>query len=181
MPRATDHITAMQAMIAGLIDRGHAYRAGDGAVYYSVESFPSYGALSGNTLDQLRGGAGGRVLDEHQAVKRHPADFLLWKPDASHLMKWDSPWGRGYPGWHIECSAMARAVLGRDTIDIHTGGEDNIFPHHECEIAQSTGLTGAPLARLWMHTTVFARRGPEDVQEQRQLLHRARRARRQGH
>ena len=152
MPRATGHIEAMQQMIARLLESGHAYRATDGAVYYSVESFPAYGALSGNTLEQLRGGAGGRVQDEHQADKRHLADFLLWKPDSSHLMKWDSPWGTGYPGWHIECSAMARTVLEQDTIDIHTGGEDNIFPHHECEIAQSTGVTNKPLTNLWMHT-----------------------------
>ncbi len=136
MPRATAFVPQMQAIIARLIARGHAYQAGD-AVYFSVESFPAYGRLSGNTLDKLRGGAGGRILDEHQAGKRHPADFLLWKADASHVMKWDSPWGTGYPGWHIECSAMAASVLKREVIDIHTGGEDNIFPHHECEIAQS--------------------------------------------
>ncbi len=109
MPRATQHIDQMQALIAKLIDRGHAYVAADGAVYYSVESFPDYGRLSGNTLDQLRGGAGGRVLAQHQANKRHPADFLLWKPEPTHLMRWDSPWGSGYPGWHVECSAMAMA------------------------------------------------------------------------
>lgn len=152
VPRATDHIQQMQAMIATLIDKGHAYVAEDGAVYYSVESFPPYGRLSGNTLDKLRGGAGGRILEQHQAHKRHPADFLLWKADASHIMKWKSPWGEGYPGWHIECSAMARAGLRRDVIDIHTGGEDNIFPHHECEIAQSCGSSGqATFARFWMH------------------------------
>jgi cysteinyl-tRNA synthetase len=153
MPRATAHVGDMQAMIHKLIGNGHAYVADDGAVYYSVESFPEYGRLSGNTLDKLRGGAGGRILDEHQKGKRHPADFLLWKPDKTHLMKWDSPWGEGYPGWHIECSAMATKLLGRDTIDIHTGGEDNIFPHHECEIAQTCGATGNPrFARHWMHT-----------------------------
>jgi len=158
MPRATRYVEqAMVPMVAKLIERGHAYVAegeeGGGAVYFSVESFPEYGKLSGNTLDQLKGGAGGRVQAKNQAIKRHPADFLLFKPDASHLMKWDSPWGAGYPGWHIECSAMARAVLKRDTIDIHTGGEDNIFPHHECEIAQSCGATGeASFARLWMHS-----------------------------
>jgi cysteinyl-tRNA synthetase len=152
MPRATAYVRQMQDMIARLIERGHAYQADDAAVYFSVESFPDYGRLSGNTLDKLRGGAGGRVLDEHQAVKRHPADFLLWKPDATHLMRWDGPWGTGYPGWHIECSAMAAAVHGRDEIDIHTGGEDNIFPHHECEIAQSRGASGKPrFARFWMH------------------------------
>lgn len=153
MPHATDHVAAhMIPMIQTLIEKDHAYVARDGAVYFAVETFPSYGRLSGNTLDQLQGGAGGRVLDQHQQGKRHPADFLLWKPDAHHLMKWDSPWGVGYPGWHIECSAMARALLDRDVIDIHTGGEDNIFPHHECEIAQSCCVTGqAHFARFWLH------------------------------
>ncbi|MBX2851581.1 MAG: cysteine--tRNA ligase [Phycisphaeraceae bacterium] len=152
LPRATDHVDNMQVIIKTLIEKGHAYVASDGAVYFSVQSFPSYGRLSGNTLDELRGGAGGRVSESNQAVKRHPADFLLWKPDESHLMKWDSPWGTGYPGWHIECSAMAKAVLKQDIIDIHTGGEDNIFPHHECEIAQSCGATGEDsFARFWMH------------------------------
>jgi len=162
MPRATAHIDQMIAMIERLIETGHAYQADDGAVYYSVESFPEYGRRSGNTLDRLRGGAGGRVLDEHQKGKRHPADFLLWKPDPTHLMKWDSPWGAGYPGWHIECSAMATHLLGRPVIDIHTGGEDNIFPHHECEIAQSVGAADERqlqqcggfrgFARYWLHT-----------------------------
>lgn len=152
-PRATQYIARMQAMIQKLIDAGHAYVASDGAVYYAVETFPDYGRLSGNTLEKLRGGAGGRVLDEHQQAKRHPADFLLWKPDPSHIMKWDSPWGTGYPGWHIECSTMATEVLGRPVIDIHTGGEDNIFPHHECEIAQTCGATGeSHFARYWLHT-----------------------------
>jgi len=149
---ATQAIPQMQEMIRTLIERGHAYVAGDGVVYYSVESFPDYGKLSGNTLQQLRGGAGGRVSDTNQASKRHPADFMLWKPDASHIMKWDSPWGAGYPGWHIECSALARTHLKRDVIDIHTGGEDLIFPHHECEIAQSCGCTGqSRFANFWMH------------------------------
>ncbi|MEE9211985.1 MAG: hypothetical protein V3U29_04965, partial [Phycisphaeraceae bacterium] len=142
MPHATDHVSHMQDMIQTLINKNHAYVADDGAVYYSVESFPEYGRLSGNTLDKLRGGAGGRVLDQHQAAKRHPADFLLWKPDPAHLMKWDSPWGTGFPGWHIECSAMATPLLGRDVIASHTGGEDNIFPPHECEIAQTCAATG---------------------------------------
>ena len=151
MPCASDHVTQMQDLIGRLLDNGCAYVAADGAVYFSVERFPDYGRLSGNSLGELRGGAGGRVLDEHQAQKRHPADFLLWKSDATHIMKWPSPWGEGYPGWHVECSAMAMHVLGRETIDIHTGGEDNIFPHHECEIAQSTGATGRPFARMWLH------------------------------
>ena len=149
---ATQNIDAMQDMIGQLIDNGHAYVGPDGVVYYSVESFADYGQLSGNTLDQLQAGAGGRVSDQDQANKRHPADFMLWKADPSHIMKWDSPWGTGYPGWHIECSCMARKRLGRDVIDIHTGGEDLIFPHHECEIAQSRGATGADaFARFWMH------------------------------
>ncbi|MBV07702.1 MAG: hypothetical protein CMN21_00625 [Rubinisphaera sp.] len=152
IPHATNHIQDMQEMIDELIKSGHAYVGPDGAVYYSVESFPKYGSLSGNTLDQLREGSGGRVQQNDQASKKHPADFLLWKPDQSHIMKWDSPWGMGYPGWHIECSVMARKLLGRDVIDIHTGGEDLIFPHHECEIAQSCGASGEDhFARFWMH------------------------------
>jgi cysteinyl-tRNA synthetase len=152
LPRATDHIAGMQRMIARLVDRGHAYVASDGVVYYSVESFDRYGQLSGNTIDRLQTGAGGRVSEENQLMKRHPGDFLLWKPDAQHLMKWDSPWGTGYPGWHIECSVMAMELLGRNVIDIHTGGEDLIFPHHECEIAQSCGATGEEhFARYWVH------------------------------
>ncbi len=149
---ATEQIDVMQAMISRLIERGHAYVGADGVVYYSVESFPNYGKLSGNTLEHLQSGAGGRVSDENQATKRHPADFMLWKADESHIMKWDSPWGKGYPGWHIECSAMALGKFKVDTIDIHTGGEDLIFPHHECEIAQSCGSTGADsFARFWLH------------------------------
>jgi cysteinyl-tRNA synthetase len=152
MPFASQHVKPMQDLVARLLERGHAYVGGDGAVYFSVESFAAYGRLSGNTLENLRAGSGGRVSADELAAKRHPADFLLWKPDAAHIMKWASPWGAGYPGWHLECSAMAMELLGRDTIDIHTGGEDNIFPHHECEIAQSCGATGAAhFARYWMH------------------------------
>ena len=151
-PRATEHVTQMIAMIEKLIVADHAYVADDGAVYYDVMSFPQYGKLSGNTLDKLAHGAGGRVSETDTAGKRNPHDFLLWKPDAKHLMKWDSPWGWGYPGWHIECSAMSMSALGVETLDIHTGGEDNIFPHHECEIAQSCGATGKAFARYWMHT-----------------------------
>ncbi len=152
IPKATNHIEDMQEMIAELLKKGHAYIGNDKAVYYSIESFPDYGKLSGNSLDQLREGSGGRIDEEDQSNKKHPGDFLLWKPDQSHLMKWDSPWGTGYPGWHIECSVMARKLLGRDVIDIHTGGEDLIFPHHECEIAQSCGCSGEKeFARFWMH------------------------------
>lgn len=145
-PKATDYIEEQIAFTNALIEKGHAYVV-DGNVYFSIESFPRYGALSGNTIEDLRAGA--RIhVDEH---KRHPADFLLWRtaqPD--HLMQWASPWGQGYPGWHIECSAMAHATLG-EQIDIHTGGEDNIFPHHESEIAQSESRFERPFAQLWMH------------------------------
>ena len=152
MPHATQHVDAMKALIQKLIDKDHAYVADDGVVYFSVQSFSDYGRLSGNTLDHLIEGSGGRITSEHQAVKRHPADFFLWKPDETHIMKWDSPWGAGYPGWHIECSAMAMALLEKEVIDIHTGGEDNIFPHHECEIAQSCSATGhSEFARYWIH------------------------------
>jgi cysteinyl-tRNA synthetase len=150
---ATGYIQEMIAMIEKLIANGHAYVGKDGAVYYSVESFPRYGQLSGNTLEGLLSGAGGRVSDQDQSNKKHPADFLLWKPDLKHLMKWDSPWGAGYPGWHIECSTMAMTKFQCDIIDIHTGGEDLVFPHHECEIAQSCGASGKDVfARFWMHT-----------------------------
>jgi cysteinyl-tRNA synthetase len=152
MPRPTRCIPQMVAMISNLVAGGHAYVGSDGAVYFDVHSFPAYGRLSGNTLDALREGAGKRIDSANQAAKRDPADFLLWKPDARHLMRWPSPWGEGYPGWHIECSAMACMLLG-DEIDIHSGGEDNIFPHHECEIAQSCCATGRPtFARTWFHT-----------------------------
>jgi cysteinyl-tRNA synthetase len=146
-PRATEHIAEMIAMIEALVKSGHAYVA-DGSVYFSVGSFPSYGALSGNTVEKLDAGASGRV--EERADKRSPHDFALWKHDPKHLMQWDSPWGRGFPGWHIECSAMSRKYLG-DTFDLHTGGPDNIFPHHECEIAQSESVTGKSFVRHWAH------------------------------
>jgi cysteinyl-tRNA synthetase len=149
MPRPTHYIAAFIAMIEKLIARGHAYVGIDGVVYYDIRSFPAYGCLSGNVLERLSHGAGGRTAS--QAAKKHPADFFLWKPDARHLMRWPSPWGEGYPGWHIECSAMATQLLG-DSLDLHTGGEDNIFPHHECEIAQSEGATGHPFVRYWLHT-----------------------------
>jgi len=151
VPKASDHIDGMIEMIQRLLEKGHAYVAGD-AVYFSTESFPNYGKLSGNVMSDLRSGAGGRVSESEQASKKHPADFLLWKADKAHLMKWDSPWGEGYPGWHIECSVMASKLLGSDVIDIHTGGEDLIFPHHECEIAQSCGCSGKDsFANLWIH------------------------------
>jgi cysteinyl-tRNA synthetase len=146
-PRATEHIPEMIAMIEDLVRNGHAYVA-DGNVYFSVASFPAYGRLSGNTVEKLDAGASGRV--EERADKRSPHDFALWKHDPKHLMQWDSPWGKGFPGWHIECSAMSRKYLG-DTFDLHTGGPDNVFPHHECEIAQSESVTGKPFVRHWVH------------------------------
>jgi cysteinyl-tRNA synthetase len=156
MPRPTRYIEPMIEMIEELVENGHAYVASDGVVYYDVQSFADYGRLSGNTPDRIRAGEGGRVEAQNQAVKKHPADFMLWKADAKHLMRWPSPWGEGYPGWHLECSVMAMALLARETggvIDLHSGGEDNIFPHHECEIAQSRGASGAAhFARYWFHT-----------------------------
>jgi len=156
MPKATESIDGMRAMIEDLAAKGFAYRAGD-AVYFDVQKYDRYGELSGNTLDKLRGGAGGRVDESHTAEKKSPADFLLWKADSSHIVRWPGPMidgqqvGEGYPGWHIECSVMARAALG-DEIDLHSGGEDNIFPHHECERAQSCCATGLDtFARHWFH------------------------------
>jgi len=146
--RATEHISQMIALIQRLLDNGVAYKVG-GNVYFDVAKFPHYGKLSGNTLENIRIGASERTGDETKE-KRHPADFALWKTDAKHLMQWDAPWGRGFPGWHIECSAMSMAYLG-ETFDIHTGGEDNIFPHHEAEIAQAEAATGKPFVRVWMH------------------------------
>jgi len=146
--RATEHIGEMVALIRTLLEKGVAYRVG-GNVYFDVMKFPGYGKLSGNSLDTLKAGASERVGDE-QKEKRHPADFALWKTDPNHLMQWNAPWGRGFPGWHIECSAMSMKYLG-ETFDIHTGGEDNIFPHHECEIAQSEAATGKAFVRFWVH------------------------------
>jgi cysteinyl-tRNA synthetase len=146
-PRASDHIPEMLAMIDALVAKGFAYQVGHD-VYYEVAKFPRYGRLSGNTVLELEAGSRIEVREE----KRHPADFALWKSDPHHIMKWPSRYGPdGFPGWHIECSAMAKKHLG-DRIDIHTGGEDNIFPHHECEIAQTEAYTGAPFATYWMHT-----------------------------
>ncbi len=145
-PTATGHIAHMVAMIQGLIDRGHAYAA-EGHVLFSVASFPEYGRLSRRDTEEMLAGA--RV--EVAPYKRDPGDFVLWKPSGEDVPGWDSPWGRGRPGWHIECSAMAEAHLGA-TIDIHAGGIDLQFPHHENEIAQSQcAHGGAPFARFWLH------------------------------
>jgi cysteinyl-tRNA synthetase len=146
-PRATDHIEDMLALIERLVDLGHAYPTPAGNVYFAVSTFPGYGALSGNSLDELRAGHRGEVEPD----KRDPADFALWKAaDQDRELRWPSRWGEGFPGWHIECSAMALRHLGPE-FDIHTGGEDNVFPHHEDEIAQSAPITGGPPARLWVH------------------------------
>jgi cysteinyl-tRNA synthetase len=145
-PRATAHVAAIIAMIASLIDSGHAYEA-EGHVLFRVASFPEYGRLSGRDQRELLAGA--RV--EVAPYKEAPGDFVLWKPSTPELPGWDSPWGRGRPGWHIECSVMAARHLGR-TIDIHGGGNDLIFPHHENEIAQSTCAHGGEtFARFWLH------------------------------
>ena len=147
-PRATDHIPEMIAIIQTLIEKGHAYEV-DGTVYYDVTTFPSYGKLSGNTLDQLR--AGHRQEVAVDPSKRHPEDFALWKKAGSNrALSWPSPWGIGFPGWHIECSAMSMKHLG-ERFDIHTGGNDNKFPHHEDEIAQSEGAVGHPVVSIWVH------------------------------
>jgi cysteinyl-tRNA synthetase len=143
--RATEHVPEMVALIARLLEKGAAYRVG-GNVYFDVTKVPDYGRLSGNSLETLKAGARIEINPE----KRHPADFALWKTDEKHLMQWDAPWGRGFPGWHIECSAMSMKYLG-ETFDLHTGGEDNIFPHHECEIAQSEAATGRKFVRFWIH------------------------------
>jgi cysteinyl-tRNA synthetase len=147
-PRATEHIPEMIAIIRTLIDKGHAYEV-DGTVYYDVTSFPGYGRLSGNTLDQLR--AGHRQEVAVDPAKRHPEDFALWKKaGANRALRWPSPWGDGFPGWHIECSAMSMKHLG-ERFDVHTGGNDNKFPHHEDELAQSEGAVGHPVVSIWVH------------------------------
>jgi len=147
MPYATNHIPQMIALIEKLIANGHAYVAADG-VYYDVTSFPGYGTrLSPEAPDDRRAGARVEVNEN----KRHPSDFALWRAaKPGDLQQWDSPWGRGNPGWHIECSAMSMLYLG-ETFDLHSGGEDHLFPHHECEIAQSEAATGKPFVRYWSH------------------------------
>jgi cysteinyl-tRNA synthetase len=144
-PKATDHVDDMIAMIRTLVDKGHAYEA-DGHVLFAVESMPGYGKLSGRSLEDMQAGARVEVAD----YKRHPGDFVLWKPSTDKQPGWESPWGRGRPGWHIECSAMIHKHLG-DEIDIHGGGQDLIFPHHENEIAQGCCAHGTGYVRYWMH------------------------------
>jgi len=144
-PMATEHIEDMIALIQQLIAKGHAYEA-DGHALFAVESMPTYGELSGRKLGDMMAGARVEVAD----YKRHPGDFVLWKPSINQEPGWDSPWGRGRPGWHLECSAMIRAHLG-EAIDIHGGGRDLVFPHHENERAQSCCAYGGDFVRYWMH------------------------------
>src|SRR6266567_5072965 len=145
-PRATEFIPQMTQLIERLVGAGHAYEV-DGTVYYDISSFPAYGRLSRNTTDKLLAGVRGEV-DQR---KRNPGDFTLWKAAGEHRLQiWPSPWGPGFPGWHIECSAMSMSLLG-DRFDIHTGGADNVFPHHEAEIAQSEGVTGHQVVSCWVH------------------------------
>ena len=144
-PRATQHIEQMIAMIQLLIGKGYAYEA-EGHVLFHITTDPFYGKLSGRNLDELRDGA--RI--DVAPYKKDAGDFVLWKPSSDDLPGWDSPWGRGRPGWHIECSAMAKTHLGT-TFDIHGGGRDLVFPHHENEVAQSECANGAPFAKYWVH------------------------------
>ncbi len=154
IPYATEEIPTMLQVIRGLVDKGHAYEA-KGSVYFRVRSMPDYGKLSHNTLDSMMAGARVDVAED----KEHPLDFTLWKAAKPGEPAWDSPWGKGRPGWHIECTAMSIKYLG-DTIDIHSGGQDLIFPHHENEIAQSECYTGKkPFVKYWMHNGLFQQSG----------------------
>jgi cysteinyl-tRNA synthetase len=146
IPKATDHIKEMISFVEGLLEKGYAYETSDG-IYFDISKFDGYGKLSRLNLEEQMAGARVEVNDE----KRHPADFALWKKaPKEHVMQWESPWGMGYPGWHIECSAMGRKYLG-DRFDIHTGGVDHIPVHHENEIAQSEALLGEPAVNFWLH------------------------------
>jgi cysteinyl-tRNA synthetase len=148
-PRVSDNLDAIRALITRLIDKGAAY-ASQGDVYFSVQAFPEYGKLSHRKQADLEYGASGRLDDEETQRKRHPADFALWKSCKPGELSWESPWGPGRPGWHIECSAMSMRFLG-ESFDIHGGGLDLVFPHHENEVAQSEAATGKQLSRLWVH------------------------------
>ena len=145
-PKATEHIPEIIAMIEKLVAKGLAYPCDNGDVYYNTQAFPGYGKLCGQNLEDLESGA--RI--DVDPNKKHPMDFALWKAQKPGEPAWDSPWGKGRPGWHIECSAMSTKYLG-ETIDIHCGGKDLVFPHHENEIAQSEGATGKPFVHYWMH------------------------------
>ncbi len=160
MPRPSCHIPEQIEMIEDLIQSGYAYEAG-GSVYFNVRKYNekhTYGELSGRKVEELMEGAAAREL-EKQSEKNDPLDFALWKKaDASHIMQWRSPWGKGYPGWHLECSVMSQKYLG-DTFDIHGGGMENMFPHHECEIAQSQAATDKPFVRYWLHNNMVTVNG----------------------
>lgn len=148
-PKATQHIGPMIGLVKKLIERGHAYPSGDGSVWFEVGSFPDYGKLSGMPLESMQ--QGDRLDPEQQKLKRSPLDFCLWKAAKEGEPAWKSPWGQGRPGWHLECSCMSMKSLAAETIDIHGGGVDLRFPHHENEIAQSECATGKPFARYWIH------------------------------
>jgi cysteinyl-tRNA synthetase len=155
-PRASGHIPEMIDLIQMLLERGYAYEV-NGSVYFDVSQFDAYGKLSGRRLEDAQAGSRVEVLEE----KRHPADFALWKrAEPEHIMRWNSPWGEGFPGWHIECSVMSTKYLGQP-FDIHGGGVENKFPHHECEVAQSEAAFGQPFARYWMHNGMLMIRGEE--------------------
>ncbi|MFI4911350.1 MAG: cysteine--tRNA ligase [Sedimentisphaeraceae bacterium JB056] len=148
-PRATGHIPEQIKMVEALIEKGNAYEV-NGSVYFDVTSFEGYGKLSGRNLDDMKSGTRVDVKSE----KRNPSDFALWKKaEPNHIMQWDSPWGKGYPGWHLECSVMSMKYLG-ETIDIHGGGLENKFPHHECEIAQSEAANGKQFVKYWLHNNM---------------------------
>jgi cysteinyl-tRNA synthetase len=153
-PRATGHIPEQVELAKTLVEKGYAYEV-NGSVYFEVDKFAEYGKLSGRNVDEMQAGARVEVSSE----KRHPADFALWKKaEANHIMQWDSPWGMGYPGWHLECSVMSMKYLGK-TIDIHGGGMENQFPHHECEIAQSEAANGVQFVRFWLHNNMVTVNG----------------------
>lgn len=170
-PRATHLLNGITRLIHQLEQRGYAY-AVDGDVYYAVRQFTHYGKLSGRQLEQMQAGASGRVeADDPDAIKKKdPFDFALWKKAKPGEPAWESEWGSGRPGWHIECSAMVHHCLG-DSIDIHCGGSDLVFPHHENEIAQSEAVSGKPLATYWLHNGFVNVRGRKNVQVFGQLYH----------
>ncbi len=153
-PRATGHIIEQIEIVKRLLANGHAYEI-NGSVYFDVRKFKAYGKLSGRSIDDMKEGTRVEVKSE----KRNPEDFALWKKaEPEHIMRWQSPWGEGFPGWHVECSAMSMKYLG-ETFDIHGGGLDNQFPHHECEIAQSESATGKPFAKYWIHNNLVTVNG----------------------
>ena len=158
-PKASENIENIIEFVQGLIDKGHAYPAENGDVYFNVRSFPGYGKLSHRKVDELLNG----VRKDVEEGKHDPIDFALWKAAKPGEISWKSPWGEGRPGWHIECSTMVLKNLG-ETIDIHGGGKDLIFPHHENEIAQSEALTGKPFAKYWSHCGLIKING-ENINE----------------